>query len=64
VDGRGFGKSNEKFASANEVSPCGIQRLRAAAVEGVKIDYPGGREGLTHLRIISNAFVGRGCRCS
>lgn len=41
MDEKDFGKSNEKFAPANGVSPCEIQRLRVAAVEGVKIDYPG-----------------------
>jgi hypothetical protein len=64
VDEMGFSKSNEKFTFVNQVSPCGIQRLRAAAIEGVKIDYPGGREGLTHLGIISNAFASRAFRCS
>jgi hypothetical protein len=57
VDEMGFSKSNEKFASVNQVSPCGIQRLRVAAIGGVKIDDPGGREGL-------NAFASRACRCS
>ena len=47
MDEKDFGKSNEKFAPANGVSPCEIQRLCVAAVEGVKIDYPGGRKGLT-----------------
>lgn len=36
---RDFGRSSDEFLSTDEVSVCGIQGVRFAAIEGMKIDY-------------------------
>ena len=40
---RDFGRSSDEFLFTDEVSVCGIQRVRVAAIEGMRIDY--GNEG-------------------